>query len=272
MNGTEQTPEVEARGMGWRPLEEFKGDPERWVDAETFAERGRAVMPILKANNAKLEAETAKLRSETIRLQELFRASQEAIGELQKVHTANTKAAVENARKDLLQALKTAKNEGDVDREVEINDELANLRAVQQEAPKPAAAAAPPPNDAVHPDFAAWQAENSWFGTDNRRTMRAMGIAQELRSDPEYDEVVGKQFFAKVLDIMDERTGNPRTSKVGGSRPSGAGAGGGNTYASLTSEERAACDSQAKKLVGEGRAFKDTKSWQAYYVKTLRGE
>ena len=47
--------EQEARTLGWVPAEEFKGDPNRWVDAETFVERGHTVMPILRKNNERLE-------------------------------------------------------------------------------------------------------------------------------------------------------------------------------------------------------------------------
>jgi len=274
--------EQEARALGWVPQEHFKGDQSRWVDAETFVERGHTVMPILKANNKRLESEVDRLRGETARLQQLFAASQESIGELQKVHMDNTKAAVEKARRDLLQELKAAKEDGDVAREVELTDQLADVKAQQkaldaaaaaprQQAPKPQE----PQNDAMHPDFKAWTQENPWFGTDERKTMRAMGIAQELRSDPEFDDLKGREFFDKVLDVMNERTGGgrPSTSKVSGSRPSGGGAGSAKkTYADLDAEAKAACDKQAKKLVGEGRAFKDVESWRQYYTNMVFGE
>ena len=49
--------EISARAMGWRPQDEFGGDPERWVDADTFVARGEQVMPLLKAQNKKLRQE-----------------------------------------------------------------------------------------------------------------------------------------------------------------------------------------------------------------------
>ena len=36
--------------------------------------------------------------------------------------------------------------------------------------------------------------------------------------------------------------------------------------AKAPADAKDACDRQAKKLVGEGRAFKDMKSWQSYYA------
>lgn len=267
--------EQEARSMGWVPQAEFRGDADRWVDADTFVERGRTVLPILKANNKKLEEQTQHQASEIARLKQLFEASQESISELQKVHNEHTKAAVEKARRDLLAELKVAKEEGDVEREVEITDRLTNMKAAE----KAAAAQAPASNrpdptaageEALHPDFKAWQSDNKWFGTDERKTMRAMGIAQELRADPDYDNLTGRAFYDKIVEIMEERTnGRPAASKVGGTRPTGQGGNSGSTsrgYADLPPEAKDACDKQGKKLVGEGRAFKDVNAWRKYYV------
>ena len=58
--------EQEARNLGWVPQEEFRGDPGKWVDAETFVERGHTIMPILKSNNKKLEEQ---LRSQAAELE-----------------------------------------------------------------------------------------------------------------------------------------------------------------------------------------------------------
>src|ERR1041385_4163074 len=46
--------EVEAKKMGWTPLEEFKGDPKHHLDAETFYNRSIEFMPIAKATIRKL--------------------------------------------------------------------------------------------------------------------------------------------------------------------------------------------------------------------------
>ena len=68
---------------------------------------------------------------------------------------------------------------------------------------------------------------------------------------------------------MEERTnGAPRSSKVGESRPSGSpmSGGRGRSFADLPADARDACDRQGRKLVGEGRAFKDMNAWRSYYV------
>ena len=266
--------ETEARQLGWVPLEEFRGDPEKWRDAETFLDHGKSVMPILRKNNQRLSEEVHTLREETARLQKLFQASQEAIQELQESNVENTRAAVERARKDLLASLKMAKESGDVDAEIRIAEELADLKGAQRaaggkkpEAPPPPS---PPAQPEIHPDFAGWMKDNPWFGTDPRKTARAQAIAYELRADSENDSLEGRAFYDRVSEIMEERSTGQQVPKVGGARhvPRGGANGGGRTYADLPPEAKEACDRQARRLVGEGRAFKDIDSWRKSYAAT----
>jgi hypothetical protein len=37
--------EQEAKRMGWVEKEKFKGDPDRWVEADKFVERGKNELP-----------------------------------------------------------------------------------------------------------------------------------------------------------------------------------------------------------------------------------
>jgi hypothetical protein len=56
------TYESEARQQGWMPQEEFKGDPDRWTDAETFVRRADEVLPILKKRDRILKQENETLK------------------------------------------------------------------------------------------------------------------------------------------------------------------------------------------------------------------
>jgi hypothetical protein len=110
--------------------------------------------------------------------------------------------------------------------------------------------------------------DNPWFGTDERKTMKAMGIAQVLRSDPENEALQGRAFFDRVKEELEGRS-SPRADKVSGGRPTGAGGGSGGgskAFADMPSDAKEACDRQGKKLVGEGRAFKDMAAWRSYYA------
>ena len=93
LNGSDNI-ETKAREMGWKPLEEFKGNPDNWRDAEVFVERGEEILPIVRKDNEKLRAEVAQTKLETARLKALVDAGQEAIAELKakqkQMQAANT--------------------------------------------------------------------------------------------------------------------------------------------------------------------------------------
>lgn len=262
--------EQRARTMGWVPQDEFR-DKARWVDAETFVKRGEEIVPILKANTKKLESDVARLGAENAKLAQLFRASQESISELQHFHEENLKDALARQKRDLANQLAEAREEGDVHREVEIQTQIASLGKDTAPARKPMVEEPPPPQaPSVDAETAAWQAANPWFGQDPHRTQKAIGVAHMLRADPANDHLQGAAFYQKVVEAMNEGSA-PRFDKVGGGRPSGEGGGGGSRggtgYDSLPPDAQQACQSQARKLVGEGKAFKDMASWQAYYAK-----
>lgn len=270
---------AEAKSMGWVPAEEFRGDPSKWADAETFVKRGEQFMPLLKANNNRLKSEYQKLEQEVRGLKSLLTASHEAIEELKAFHSEDTKAKVAAVKQQLLEQLKIAKNDGDTEAETRLTEELIDLKAAQREPAKPAPAkpsAAAPAEPQVDPELTAWMAKpgNEWFGSNRRKTQLAFGIAEELRADPSNDHLIGQAFYDRVAEEVAETLGETRSvpSKVASSRGGSggsSGAGNGKSYADLPPEAKAACEDQARKLVGDGRAFKDTASWRKYYAEVF---
>src|SRR3990167_3752736 len=97
------SPEVEtqARDMGWRPKEEFKGSEDKWVDAKTFIDRGEHVLPIVKATANRLREDLVATNTRLGEVTEALQASQETIKALQKYHSDDVKQKVERARKEL---------------------------------------------------------------------------------------------------------------------------------------------------------------------------
>lgn len=271
--------ETTAREMGWRPKEEFRGESEKWVDAETFVSRGEHFLPIVRADRERLRAQVTELQAKLGTVEQTLAASAEALEELKQFNSENTRRQVEQARKDLVKQLKEARESGDVEAETAVLDQLDEVRAAQKKATaeppaKPATPATPATPTAVQPEQAAWQEANPWFTSSPRLRGTALGIAEELRANPATAKLTGKAFFDKLSEEMAPYL-NPEdrpTSKVGGGRPSGTRSAGGpteRTYADLSADERAACDRQAKKLVGPGRAFKTEADWQAYFIKEI---
>jgi len=52
--------EDRARAMGWKPQEEYGGDPRRWSDAQTFIDRGEAELPILRDQSRRMSEKLAR--------------------------------------------------------------------------------------------------------------------------------------------------------------------------------------------------------------------
>jgi hypothetical protein len=271
--------EARAREMGWRPLDEFRGKPDNWVDAETYVERGESFLPIVKAQKAELEKEVAKLRGQVGELTESFRGSQEAIKALEEFYSEETKRQVEKARRDLRAQIKRARDEGDVDAELDAQDELTKLDAAERKAagnaepndPRANKRADPPPLD---PAYLAWQAENDWFLKDVKKNRRANIIAIEVKEDN--PTLTGKAFFDAVDKRLVEegiKEGRAATSKVeGGSESRGGGSVKVAGYADLPAEARAACDRQGKALIGKDPRFKTEADWRKYYVELYSKE
>jgi len=278
----EQTVVEKAKQMGWAPQAEFRGDPTKWIDADEYVRRGEQLMPILRANNERLMEEVGKLRSENAQTQQLLKASGEAIEELKKFNTKTTKKALADQKETLVEGIKAARREGDVDSELVLQDQLTEVSTALRQAdttPKvsdtaagPAGGAPPPVMDS--PGWKAFVAENPWFGKDKRRTALAVAIGEELRGDPANSGLTGKPFFDKVADEV-EKQFNPgasqrrQPSKVeggGGGGGDGGGSSAGRSFADLPAEAQAACKRQSSRLVGPGRAYKDLSAWQTAYA------
>jgi len=263
--------EQEARSLGWVPQEEFRGDVAKWVDAETFVERGNSMVPLLKKTKADLEGKLGASSQEIARLTGLVSASQEAIAALQEFHDEDTKRQVAKAKAGLLAELEQAKRDGDTKLEVKLTDELIDLNAATKEAAAKPVVRQPIREErseaVLDPIFTEFAKENSWFGTDMRKTSKAMGIAHIIRASEENDHLTGKAFMQKVMEGMEE-VGRPAPSKVAGGGPTGShGAGSsGKGFADLPADAKDACARQGKKLVGPGRVYKDQAAWQKKYT------
>lgn len=274
--------EAEAAKMGWVPQERFRGDPAHWVDAKTFVDRGRQFLPLLQANNRKLQTELAASQEEAKRLAGLVESTQASVEELKQFHREDTRHKLEEQKKQLLSQLKAAKKDDDVDAEVEISDQLQRVNsALLQDAAhkekkeggkdpegKGTAAKSTAADAAQDPAFLAWVERNPWFGQDRRKTLIAQAVATDLASQP--NRKYGAAFWAALDEELEGDSGaggsGEPASKVGaGSRGAGSRTNG-RSYKDLPAEARAVCDRQAQQFVGEGKAFKDAAAWQKHYA------
>lgn len=265
--------ETRARTMGWLPQDKFEGPKERWVDAETYLKRGEEFLPILKANNRKLADQVNSVESELVKTKQLLSAAQESIDELKKFRSTLNKERATEQKRDITAAIVQARKDGDVDAEVELTEKLGDVTAALKEADKPPTKTeAPTTGPELTPAAREWMAENKWFGTDQRKTGLAMGLANEWKAEgkalgtKEFFDHVDKE-IGKMFDPNASRRESP--GKVDGGSPTNqGGGGGGKSFADLPAEAQTACKKSAQRLVGPGRAYKTLSDWQKAYVET----
>lgn len=204
---------AEAAKMGWKPVEDFKGDPAHHVDAETFYKRGQEMMPILKAQNKALMkrldmAEKAAKQAAEFFSQAEQRAYQRAVADIR----AEQEAAVESGD---VEAHRKAAEKLDKLEKPKTND---NVEARSEE-------------DRAE-DFADWGKVNKWYA-DNA-VMQAYADAQAAKIaktkngflDREDLDAVTEKVREKFSDDFPEAFGakatpRPRNPVEGVSRQTG---------------------------------------------------
>lgn len=269
-----QPPEIQAKAekLGWIPPSRFKGQPEKFVDADVYIERGETVLPIVREQNKRLHSELDALRAESTKTAAALRAAQTAIDQIEERHTVETQKAVEQARRQVKAQLAAASEAGDHEGVAELADQLTQLNAAVP-ATKPVEAPSPPPEFKPDPELVAWNEENPWFGQNKRKTSLALGIAQELRDNGETS--TGRAFFEKVAAEVAKELGeqSPRGDKVEGARggTEGGGRSSGKGYNSLPADAKQACDAEARRFVGEGKKYKTINDWRSRYAEIYHG-
>jgi len=139
---------TKASAAGWRPLEEFEGDPEQWIDAKEFVKRA----PLYEKNH-KLKKEVADLKT----------TLHEVKGHITRV----SEAAYMKAVSDLTAQRDEAIDNGDRGAVRELDKQIKEAEAIKV------------PTDNVHPAIKAWEADNGeWFYKDDEISGFGLAYAQ----------------------------------------------------------------------------------------------
>ena len=272
------TPEQQtaAEEMGWIPATRYKGDVERFVDADEYIKRGETVLPIVKEQNKRLKSELDSVRAQAAATEAALTKAQSAIEAIEERHTIETQRAVDRAKAEVKAQLRAASEAGDHEGVAELTEQLVELNSAKEEAAvKPVVA---PPKVEIDPALVEWQKDNVWYGTDRRRTALALGIADDLRAAG--DKSTGRAFYDKIAAEVEKEmpTRKPRevaASKVeesGRTSEAGRSATRGKSSSDLPADAKAACDADAKRFVGTGKRYADATAWRQQYVSVYFGE
>jgi hypothetical protein len=223
-----QDAEDKALRMGWVPKDQFKGDPEKWTDAETFIKRGEEFLPFLKANNRKLETANNKLAKEV----ETLKATMQEFGEF---HSKTAKREYERAMADIEARQEAAASRRGSGGRQATTKEAIELTAEVKAKGEPKADEAPsgPPPE--------WLEENGWFETDRVMKAAAIEIAQELADTGASKEKQLREVAKRIREEFPHKFENPRRREPAAVEGGGARRGGvAKGWADLPPEAKAA--------------------------------
>lgn len=273
-NTETQSPDIEARAraMGWRPQDEFRGDPGNWRSAEEFVSRGENEMPILRENLRRTTDQVTELQSRLARQEQEFNTRVERLDRM-------GTAALDRQRADLERqwgnSMYNAAANGDMDayRQLEQNRaaSMAEFDRQAAEIKQPAKPEQTQPQGQPQMStedstrIEGWIGRNPWFKSDGELNAVAVAYSGNLtRQNPalSLDDNL-KQTEAYVRKRYADKFG----MSSGGSAPveGGAGAmpnsmGRGKGWNELPADARA----QGAKFIKDG-LFKDQNDYAKEY-------
>lgn len=174
-----------AMGRGWKPLEEFDGDPNEWVDAREFVKRA----PLYD-----------RLKNQGKKLKEQEKALHDMAGHIDKVAEASYKRAIADLQREKREAV----NDADIARVEEIDREIDQIKTDMVPV-KPA--------NGVHPVITEWvnKEENKWFNENPDMATFAISYQESLfKRNPQMDMETSLEEVGKAIKkAFPEKFSNP---------------------------------------------------------------
>lgn len=237
---------AKAQTLGY-DADRYPQDDPRWKSPEQFLTFGEELNPILRENNKRLEQANKELeaRIEKIQIE---------VAKFAKVHEETSKTAYAKALADLKAEKKTAYEEQDYDKVVELDDKIEETKeAAKKEEAKPEAKTETP---AVDPEaqkvYSEWASrkDNQWIKNTEAEAY-ALAIGQVMAKQGVSH--TGKNFKPFLEEVTERVKGRfpelfEGTKREDAARVEGGGDGGSfiakskHTYVNLPQEAKEACD------------------------------
>lgn len=200
--------EERARADNWRPKEEWVaagGDPTRWKDAATFVRDGEL---FAKIDQYKRQAQQAERRSQELAAQ---------VNVIKGHYVRVEQAAVKKLEADLKAQKRVALADGNADQLIEIDDQLAQIKAEQlvnqRQAQQAQVQVQQQPQ--INPAFVEWVAKNKWYQESPELQEQAdgLGIAHAQRNPGKDPADVLKYVEQQIKKLHPERFTNPNKDR-----------------------------------------------------------
>ena len=219
----QQAPTTEdlAKEKGWRPKDDYHGDPSNWRSAEVFLA---------------LEEPIKKIESLAKELKEQRKANQYLLDHHHKVKESEFKRAYEFLKAEKKQAYE----QGDVDKVIELDEKIAEFRETQKQQKQ---VQFEQQEEQLHPEFQSWVNKNDWYSnnTEMRETADALGMKHAQSNPSKTPLEVLNWVEGQIKKMYRDEFSNPNRSKPSAVEGVSSGSGKSNNKNDsydLTDEER----------------------------------
>lgn len=192
---TEASPSAEvARKIGWRPLEEYRGPKDKWIDADAFLDKVQTEAPVRNERLRTLGAEAERLRREN---EDLKREREQGWGEIVKRSRSAEERGFNLAISNIEEQMDAAVEQADTALYKRLKAERGNLLKMMP-APPDRRELQPngPPQD---PAVMNWVQQNPWFTTDKKLNAVAISLEAALMA-----EKPGLSTHERLEEVRDE--------------------------------------------------------------------
>lgn len=197
----ELTVEDRAAQYGWKPFDDWDGDPNEWVGPEAFLVKGEMIQ---------------QLRAKDKEMKQI----KKTVDQLAEHNRKISEIEYNKALKKLQQDKKRAYEDEDFDKVVEIDDQINEFKQNKDELTGNVPAA----EENGNPDFEQWvqQPENQWYVNNNKLRRYADAVAVEYAQknpNASFDEVAQiaaeetKDAFPDEFEGTSRRRRGPKTNE-----------------------------------------------------------
>lgn len=183
--------QAKAAEQGWRPKDQFEGDPDEFVDAPEFVRRGELF--------SKIEHQGKELRS-----------VRQALEAFKQHHSKVAENEYKRALKSLNEERKQAFVDGDTDKAFAIEEQIEDAKSaaaqIRQEAMRPAV-------QELNPEFVAWTDANKWYTTDRAMKIYADTVGNDFAQQGMSPSDVLKKVAQEVRKEFAHKFTNPKASR-----------------------------------------------------------
>lgn len=221
--------------LGWRPQEEWDGNPDEFVDAKEFVRR----QPLFD--------KISGLSKHVKKLEQSFEAYKQHYNRVKETEYQRALATLQQARRQALR-------DGETEQALAIEDKIEEVESQKQEFEKTQPATEPAPD----PAFVRWMDQNKWYQNDIAMTSYADALGIKLKKDGFSNDEILEQVTKEVRKEFKHKFTNPKRESAspveGGSRKPNSG---GDKFADIEATMSDQDKTIMNKLVRSGAMTKE---------------